>query len=79
MKLDGFVKSPLCPLIVIPAKAGIQSFQVIWIPAFAGMTRFLTFYDTSILKRSSAWNLEKAVEAVQKGGKFFSVDSEIPE
>jgi len=27
--LDGFVKSPLCPLIVIPAKAGIQSIQAI--------------------------------------------------
>ena len=28
-KFDGFVKSPLGPLIVIPAKAGIQSFQAI--------------------------------------------------
>jgi hypothetical protein len=27
--LDGFVKSPLGPLFVIPAKAGIQSFQAI--------------------------------------------------
>ena len=32
-----------------------------------------------ILKRSSAGNLIKAVEAVQDGGTFFSVDSEIPE
>jgi hypothetical protein len=56
MKLDGFVKGPLCPLIVIPAKAGIPSFQAITdshFPirsrtGFAGMTRFLTFYDTSI-------------------------------
>ena len=32
-----------------------------------------------ILKRSSADNLIKAVEAVQNGGTFFSVDSEIPE
>jgi DNA-binding NarL/FixJ family response regulator len=32
-----------------------------------------------ILKRSSAENLIKAVEAVQSGGTFFSVDSEIPE
>jgi hypothetical protein len=28
-KIDGFIKSPLGPLIVIPAKAGIQSFQAI--------------------------------------------------
>ena len=32
-----------------------------------------------ILKRSSAENLIKAVEAVLNGGTFFSVDSEIPE
>ena len=32
-----------------------------------------------ILKRSSARNLIKAVEAVRKGGTFFSVDSEISE
>ncbi len=32
-----------------------------------------------ILKRSSARNLIKAVEAVQKGGTFFPVDSDIPE
>ena len=32
-----------------------------------------------ILKRSSARNLIKAVEAVQNGGTFFSVDSDIPE
>jgi DNA-binding NarL/FixJ family response regulator len=32
-----------------------------------------------ILKRSSAGNLIKAVEAMQNGGTFFSVDSEIPE
>jgi len=28
-KIDGFVKSPLGPLIVIPAKEGIQAFQAI--------------------------------------------------
>jgi hypothetical protein len=44
-RVDGFVKRPLCPLIVIPVKAGTHSFQPLWIPAFAGMTRFLTFYD----------------------------------
>ena len=32
-----------------------------------------------ILKRSSAGNLIKAVEAVQNGSTFFSIDSEIPE
>jgi DNA-binding NarL/FixJ family response regulator len=32
-----------------------------------------------ILKRSSARNLITAVEAIQKGGMFFSADSEIPE
>jgi DNA-binding NarL/FixJ family response regulator len=32
-----------------------------------------------ILKRSSAGNLIKAVEVVQNGGTFFSVDSEIQE
>ncbi len=29
LNIDGFVKNPLGPLIVIPAKAGIQSFQAI--------------------------------------------------
>jgi len=32
-----------------------------------------------ILKRSSARNLIKAVEAVQNGGTFFSVESDFPE
>jgi DNA-binding NarL/FixJ family response regulator len=32
-----------------------------------------------ILKRSSAGNLIKAVETVENGDTFFSVDSEIPE
>jgi hypothetical protein len=48
--VDGFVISQLGPLIVIPAKAGIQSFQALWIPAFAGMTPFLTFYGSVNIK-----------------------------
>jgi hypothetical protein len=51
-KFDGFVKNPLCPLIVIPAlqlsflrRQESSRFKPLWIPAFAGMTPFLTFYD----------------------------------
>jgi len=29
IKIDGFVKSPKIPFSVIPAKAGIQSFQAV--------------------------------------------------
>ena len=29
----------LAPLLVTPAKAGVQGKGVLWIPAFAGMTR----------------------------------------
>ena len=29
IKFDGFVKSPCCPIFVIPAKAGIQLIQVV--------------------------------------------------
>jgi len=39
MLFAGFVKSPFCPLFVIPAKAEI------WTPAFAGVTDFPTFYE----------------------------------
>ena len=53
-KFDGFEKNPLCPLSVIPAKPVLDligeqessRFKPKWIPAFAGMTRFLTFYDS---------------------------------
>ncbi len=31
-------------MVVIPAKAGIQSFYETWTPAFAGVTSFGTFY-----------------------------------
>ena len=43
IKNDGFVKSPLCPLIVIPAKAGIQSFQVIMDSRFRGNDSIFDF------------------------------------
>jgi hypothetical protein len=29
IKIDGPVKSPFCPVFVIPAKAGIQAFQAV--------------------------------------------------
>jgi hypothetical protein len=31
---DGFVKSPFCSMVVIPAKAGIQLFQDVLDPGF---------------------------------------------
>jgi hypothetical protein len=48
---DGFVKSPKSPFITIPAPHHVRDklqhasglFKPLWIPAFAGMTRFLTF------------------------------------
>ena len=40
---DGFVKSPQCPLFVIPAKAGIQSFQIIMDSRFRGNDSILDF------------------------------------
>ena len=51
---DSFVKSPQCPLIVIPAPHHVRDklqqesrhFKSFWVPVFAGMTRFLTFYDS---------------------------------
>jgi hypothetical protein len=42
---DGLVKSPFCPIFVIPAQAGIQLIQQFWTPAFAGVTALLTFYE----------------------------------
>jgi hypothetical protein len=47
-KIDGFVKSPLCPLIVIPAKAGIHSFQANMDSRFRGndsVFDFLRFHQ----------------------------------
>jgi len=47
--INGIVKSLKSPFSVIPAQAGIQSFQVVrilWIPVSTGMT---TFYDVIII------------------------------
>jgi len=41
--IDGFVKSPFCPIFVIPAKAGIHPAEDG--TAFAGVTALLTFYE----------------------------------
>jgi hypothetical protein len=54
IKLDGFVKSQKVALSVIPAKAGIQLFQVVLDPGacpgpdpgFAGVTIQETLYET---------------------------------
>jgi hypothetical protein len=46
IKFDELVKSRKLPFYVIPAKAGIQSFQSVrrtWTPVFTGVT---TFYET---------------------------------
>jgi hypothetical protein len=50
-KFDGFVESPKLPISVIPAKAGIQHFQmviIIWTPVFTEVT---TFYETAPRKK----------------------------
>jgi len=46
LNLDGPVKSQKCNKMAIPAKAGIQEFQLVpkhWTPAFTGMTAFYGF------------------------------------
>jgi len=43
---DNFAKSPICFLLVIPAKAGIQWFQVVMDSRFRGSDSVLTFYKT---------------------------------
>ena len=40
---DGLVKSPFCPLYVIPAKAGIQLFQVVLDSCFRRRDGFSDF------------------------------------
>jgi hypothetical protein len=45
VKLDGFVKRLKTSFGVIPAKAGIQCFQILLEAAFAGMTEFQLFYE----------------------------------
>ena len=51
--IDDLVKSPYCPIFVIPAKAGIQLIQAVLSrlggTAFAGVTAFLTFYENIII------------------------------
>ena len=44
-KDDGFVKSPIYHLTVIPAKAGIQSFQVVADYLDSGFHRSDDFYE----------------------------------
>ena len=48
--LDGFVKSPQIPFFVIPAKAGIQSFQAVANHLDSGFTGVTTFYECIILE-----------------------------
>jgi hypothetical protein len=47
-------------------------FKLLWIPAFAGMTRFLTFYDSINLKYS-IFNLTDRgdLPTLEKGRKIF--------
>ena len=60
IKSDDLVKSPFCPIFVIPAKAGIQLFQAVLDscacpgpdPGFAGVTDFLTFNEFITLRRA---------------------------
>ncbi len=51
---DGFVKSKSLPFYVIPAKAGIQSFQLFLDSRFHGSDDFQTFYEFIILKYTFA-------------------------
>ena len=44
--LDTFVKSKNLPFYVIPAKAGIQSFQLVLDSRFHGSDDFETFYES---------------------------------
>jgi hypothetical protein len=43
LKHDGFVKSPFCPIFVIPAKAGIQLIQVVLDSCFRRSDGFFDF------------------------------------
>ncbi len=43
--IDGFVKSQYLFLMSFPRRRESGNFKTLWIPAFAGMTRFSTFYD----------------------------------
>ena len=50
---DGFVKSPIFHLYVIPAEAGIYNVFQDWIPASAGMTCLPAFYGLIIFYNCS--------------------------
>jgi hypothetical protein len=69
----------LCPLIVIPAKAGIQALKSLWIPAFAGMTRFLIFHDYIKFKAVEISNalpepcMKAAEDSHGNGNSFFAL------
>ena len=43
IKIDKLVKSQKAPVIVIPVKTGIQENQLLWTPAFAGVTALEPF------------------------------------
>ena len=45
LNYDKFVKSPFSPLFVIPAKAGIQLFQLVLDSGFHRSDGFWTFYE----------------------------------
>jgi hypothetical protein len=48
-KVDVLVKSPFCPIFVIPAKAGIQLIQVVLDSCFRrsdGFSEFLRFHQS---------------------------------
>jgi hypothetical protein len=53
INVDVLVKNPIYPLFVIPAPYQVRGklqkessdFRLLWTPAFAGVTRFLTFYE----------------------------------
>ena len=48
--IDGLVKSPFSPLFVIPAKAGIQLFQLVLDSGFHRSDGFGTFYEFIIIE-----------------------------
>jgi hypothetical protein len=75
IKIDGPVKSRKINKIVIPAKAGIQEFQVVtkhWTPVFTGVT---TFYDF-IKIESGIQEPEAGIQKQDFGIKEFEVRME---
>ena len=53
VKVDGFAKSRQKPLLVIPAKAGIQEIQQVqkpWTPVFTGVTTFCDSIKVEVKK-----------------------------